>query len=254
VRRTGWCLVGLALLLAVLPPALRAQGKPATPLAVAAPESLEMYGPLVAAVLQDAGIQPALSFYPTARSRALFVSGAADAEFFRIANLPPDYPSDVILIGPLQTVRFGLFIRAGDARLSGKPADFLWQQSLAYVRGTLAVEGLLKSKQIKAEGIERSAASKMLLAGRMDVLIDSERLLLTHLMESKTQDQISLAATVLEEPTFLLLAGRHKALEPAIRQALQRWMESGRWQREYQAINQQNGLPPGMSLVKWPGR
>lgn len=227
-------------------------GESSPVLTVAAPASLNMYGPLMAALLGDAGIRPTIQFYPTARSRLLFVSGMVDAEFFRIANLPPDYPPDVITIGPLQTVRFGMFVRAGDPYFVGKPADFLWQQSIGYVRGTLAVEGLIKARHIKADAIDRASASRMLLAGRLNVVVDSERLMLAHLLDTQSTESIVLAATVLEEPTYLLLSGRARALEPAIRQAVQRWMESGRWQREYQAINRANGLPPDMSLVRWP--
>lgn len=222
---------------------------------VAAPESLEMYGPLIAAVLRDAGTAPVLKFYPTARSRHLFVSGSVDAEFFRIAKLPADYPPDVIHIGPLQSVRFGMFIRANDPKLSGKPPDYLWQQELGYVRGTLAVETLIKSKNIaNVEVAERASIDKMLLAGRFNVLIDSERLFLTHLMQTQNTDNITLAATVLEEPTYLLLHNKAKAHAPAIKQAVQRWLETGRWKREYQSINKLNGLPPDMSLVRYPPR
>ena len=222
-------------------------------LRVSAPESLKMYEPLIAAVLTDAGTKPILGFYPASRSRLMFTSGAAEAEFFRIGSLSADYPPGVIFIGPLQSVRFGMFIRAADPQLQGKPAEFLWQQTLGYVRGTLAVEALIKSKNIaKVEIVERPAAVKMLLAGRMDVLIDSERLLLTELQETNTTGAIKLAATVLEEPTYLLLHPKAKMLEPAIKEAVQRWLQSGRWQREYQRINKLNGLPPDMSLIKDP--
>jgi hypothetical protein len=97
---------------------------------VAARESLEMYGPLISAILRESGTAPVLKFYPTARSRNLFASGSVDAEFFRITKLPPDYPPDVIRIGPLQSVRFGMFIRANDPQGTGKPPEYLWQQSL----------------------------------------------------------------------------------------------------------------------------
>lgn len=224
-------------------------------LTVSAPESLQMYGPLVAAVLRDAGIKPELNFYPTARSRKLFASGSVDAEFFRIAKLPPDYPADTIAIGPLQSVRFGMFVRANDPQPVRKPVDWLWQQPMAYVRGTLAVEALLKSRSVlNAVEVGRASAVNMLLAGRVDVVIDSERLMLQKLKESNASDAALLAHTVLEEPTYLLLNGRARALEPAIRRAVRDWMESGRWQREYQAINKLNDLPPDMSLVKYPGR
>lgn len=222
---------------------------------VAAPDSLAMYGPLIDAVLREAGLKPVLNFYPTARSRLLFVSSAVDAEFFRVANLPADYPPDVMAIGPLQSVRFGMFIRANDQRLSRESAEVLWKQSLGYVRSTLALEALLKNKNIKdAAVVERASGAKMLLAGRMDVLLDSERLLLAHLNETDNTDNIKLVATVLEEPTYLLLHSKAKAFEPAIRQTVKRWLESGRWQREYKAVNQLNGLPPEMSLVKYPAR
>ncbi len=222
---------------------------------VSAPESLAMYGPLVAALLTDAGLQPAISFYPTARSRMLFVGGSVDAEFFRIAKLPSDYPAHVTTIGPLQSVRFGMFIRADDKILAGKPEAVLWEQPLGYTRGTLAVEGLIRARGLeKAQAVERDYGIKSVQAGRLSVFIDSERLMLAHLQETNATGSLKLAATVLEEPTYLLLHPKARGQEAAIKQTVLRWLESGRWQREYQAINKQNGLPPDMSLVKGPFR
>jgi hypothetical protein len=251
------CLSVLVLYFGLVAPAcFAAEASPDLPtIQVSAPESLEMYGPLIAAVLREAGTNPVLKFYPTGRSRQLFVAGAVDAEFFRIAKLPADYPPDVTFIGPLQSVRFGMFIRANDPLLIGKPAEYLWQQRLGYVRGTLAVEALVQSKNItNAQVVERAGIDKMLLAGRINVVVDSERLLIKHLMETKNTDALTLAATVLEEPTYLLLHSKAKALAPAIQQTVRRWLETGAWQREYQAINKLNGLPPTMSLVKLPHR
>lgn len=253
---TGMCLLGVLLML----PNLQAQAADTESelpvLQVVAPDSLTMYGPLVAAVLRDAGVKPVLNFYPTARSRHLFTSGAADAEFFRIASLPADYPADVITIGPLQSVRFGLFVRADDALRRTQPADALWKQPLAYVRGTLALEALVKGKNLQNEAapVERASGAKMLLAGRVNVLLDSERLLLSHLGETSTIGEIVLGATVLEEPTYLLLHGKAKAFEPAIKASVRQWLDSGRWQREFKAINVKNGLPAEMSLVQYPER
>ncbi len=212
-----------------------------------------MYGPLIEGLLTEAGAKPALSFYPTARSRALFASGAADADFFRIAKLPSDYPPDVLLIGPLQAVRFSMFVRADATEPKDKSAASLWRLPLGYVRGTLAVEGLIRERGVtQAEAYERDSAIRLLIAGRLDVVVDSERLFLQALKEIKPPPQIALAHTVLEEPTYLLLQGKFKHLEPALRLTLQRWLESGRWQREYQAANRLNGLPPDMGLVKSP--
>ena len=232
-------------------PAASAQEAP--PLRVIGLESLRMYGPIIEAMLRDAGLEPSLSYFPAARSKYMFATGQADAEYFRVAELPDDYPSGVAKIGPLQSVRFGMYIRANDARLAGAASDVLWRQPMAYVRGTLALERLVKEKRVKvSHPVERSQCLNMLLAQRVDICFDSERLFLAELNTTGNVDSVKLAATVHEEPTYLLIHPNARQHEPAIRKAVKRWLDSGRWQHEYMNTNQRHGLPPEMSLVKYP--
>lgn len=233
--------------------ALVAGAQEASSLRVVGLDSLKMYGSMIEAMLRDAGIEPSLSFFPAARSTHMFVSGQADAEFFRVAELPDDYPSGVMKIGPLQSVRFGMYVRADDARLAGVASEGLWNQPMAYVRGTLAVERLLKEKNVKlARPVNRDQCLNMLLAKRVDICLDSERLFLTELNKTGNSGVVTLAVTVHEEPTYLLVHPNARLLEPAIRKVIKHWLDSGRWQREYMATNQRHGLPPEMSLVKYP--
>lgn len=240
---------GLALLGS--PGSARAADPAPAPLQVVAPESLGMYGPLIASLLADAGVKAELKYYPTARSRALFVSGQADAEFFRVGKLPPDYPSDVIFIGPMQWVRFGFFAKSDAKGLSEMAGPALWSLPMGYVRGTLGVEEMLRSRGIRhAKAVERGPALRMLLAGRFSVVLDGEGLFMQAARDAQAMDRVSLLHTVRAEPTYLLLRGKHAALEAPIRRTLQAWLDSGRWQREFQEINQRNGLPPDLTLVK----
>jgi polar amino acid transport system substrate-binding protein len=222
-------------------------------LRIAAPEAQSAFSDLIAAVVRDAGIEPQIEIYPAARSRQQFVDGEVDAEFFRVPTaVKSSYPAETIMIGPLIKVTVRLYGLA-EKRL-GNDNEQLLGRRLGHNRGHLLIERLVRQNTWSVDvANNRDSLYKMLLGKRFDLALDEERLALRYLKTERLEKQVkTFGQPVAEEYDYFLLHPQKRELESRLRDAFDRWVRDGRWDKGFRAINRAAGLPEDTSAISTP--
>lgn len=222
-------------------------------LRIAAPESLSVFSDLVTAMVRDAGIEPQIEIYPAARSRQQFVDGEVDAEFFRVPTAVKSiYPAETIMIGPMMKVTVRLYGLTENR--FGNNNDQLLRFRLGHNRGHLLIESLVSKNTWSVDiSNNRDSLYKMLLGKRFELALDEERLALGHLKAEGLEKQVkAFGQPVAEEYNYFLLHPQKRELESRLRDAFDRWVRDGRWDKGFRAINRAAGLPEETSALPTP--
>lgn len=208
-------------------------GLSAQTLRIAHVEAAAHYYPLVARVLQDAGIASTFEEVPMARLVAGLASDSIDASYLLYDDLFLANKNLIKVPVPLYTADWVAVTLKPEIRITG--ADTLKGHKIAVVRGNPVMESIVKDLNPTLSESEE-AMFRMLAVGRFDVA----------LCPRKQVPALAAAAGIrkyyIQEPSLVIartyfgLARSQAGLAARVTAAFQKWVDSGAWTREFAAI------------------
>lgn len=211
---------------------------------VATAEYTSQHIPLMKRLFEEARIPAQFSTYPAERSRQLLIHGDVDAEFYRQPSAIKEIASQVKLVGPLACVEVVAFVRANSNVDIASLEDLKKYRIGAPLGNRLPME-IASAARADAEIANDTALMRMLAAGRIDVVIETQRIGTANLQKLNLQEVIVRRGPVLTSPpSYLVLRNHLKEFAPQLQDAANRLISTGEWRKGYSATNKRLGLPP----------
>ena len=208
-----------------------------------------IYAPLVERLLSNAGFAMEITEQPAERALQMTYKGDVDGEFFRQPSAIASIRDQVLLIGPLACVELVAFVRT-DSGIQIKSPNDLDNFRVAAPLGNKLAEQVSAQYQPKRRVVrETKLLMDMLMAERIDVAIESERIGLKAISDLELKGQIQRTGPLLTSvPTYLVLRRNLKDWGPRLQKALADMKSSGQWQAMFADISADNGFPRAVSL------
>jgi ABC-type amino acid transport substrate-binding protein len=214
---------------------------------VAAPSGM-IYAPLVERLLSNAGFTMELTEQPAERALLMTQKGEVDGEFFRQPSAIESIRDQVLLIGPLACVELVAFVRTDSGIQIKSPRELDNFRVAAPLGNKLAEQVSVQYQPARHVVRETKLLMDMLMAERIDVAIESERIGLKVINDLGLQGQIQRTGPLLTSvPTYLVLRRNLNSWGGRLQKAFAEMKSSGQWQKMFADISAANGFPRAVS-------